>query len=193
VTTNPADHPLGTILRHPESGRLAVRFQQDDTTGRGMHAWYVPAPGPRDARVLHHVEVRGWELVELPAGVADVARAVLERQAVEVARLIRERDEAQAAHRSAQQQMIRFEQQRDAWKAALGVEPSDIDTTPEHAMASRPAVPADAADLAWSACMDDDEFNRLASDQILEVIRRTLKAVAPAPVSGSYTTEDGEQ
>lgn len=58
---------------------------------------------------------------------------------------------------------------------------------------ARLAIPADAADLAWSACMDDDKFTGLASDQILEVIRRTLKAIAPVPVSGSDTTADGAQ
>jgi len=76
-----ADYPLGTVLRDPKTGRLAMRFQQDDdSTGKGMHAWYVPAPDPTDARVLHHVEVYGWEPVELPPGVADMVRAVLERQ-----------------------------------------------------------------------------------------------------------------
>jgi hypothetical protein len=95
VTTHPAAaFPLGTVLRDPETGRLAVRFQQDDTTGKGMHAWYIPARHPAEARILHHVEVSGWEPVELPPGVAEVVRVVLERQAAEVARLTRERDEA---------------------------------------------------------------------------------------------------
>jgi hypothetical protein len=86
AATHPAAAlPLGTILRDPETGRLTIRFQVDDTTGRGMHAWYVPAPDPADARVLHHSEVHGWEPVELPPGVADVVRAVLERQAAELA------------------------------------------------------------------------------------------------------------
>lgn len=97
MTTHPAAaFPLGTILRDPKTGRLAVRFQVADATGWGMHAWLIPAPNPDESRILHHVEVRGWGLVELPPGVAEVVRAVLERQAAEVARLIRERDEALA-------------------------------------------------------------------------------------------------
>jgi hypothetical protein len=88
VSTHPAAaFPLGTVLRDPESGRLAVRFQQDDTTGKGMHAWYMPAPDPADARILHHVEVIGWEPVGLPPGVVEAVRAVLERQAVELAKV----------------------------------------------------------------------------------------------------------
>lgn len=95
MTTHPAAaFPLGTILRDPKTGRLAVRFQVADATGWGMHAWLIPALDPADARILHHVEVYGWELVELPPGVAGVVRAVLERQAAEVERLTRGRDEA---------------------------------------------------------------------------------------------------
>lgn len=80
TTVEPAGLPLGTILCDPGTGRMAVRFQVDDTTGAGMHAWYVPAADPADARVLHHVEVTGWQEVELPPGVAEVVRAVLERE-----------------------------------------------------------------------------------------------------------------
>jgi hypothetical protein len=71
----------------------------------------------------------------------------------------------------------------------LGLSPSfsvaDLGRALER-LASRPAIPADAEDLAWSACMDDDKFCSLNSGEILEVIRRTLKAIASAaPVSGS--------
>lgn len=57
--------------------------------------------------------------------------------------LATERETTQAALRFARRQVTRFEQQRDAWKAVLGVEPGDVDTTPEQALASRPAIPAD--------------------------------------------------
>jgi hypothetical protein len=103
----------------------------------------------------------------------------------DVARLTRERDEARAEAQRAwdasrnnalcYDEMLEVKAAREATIAEL-----------ERRLASRPAIPADAEDLAWSACMDDDKFCSLNSGEILEVIRRTLKAIASAaPVSGS--------
>lgn len=123
----------------------------------------------------------------------------LDRLNAEIQRLTRERDEAQ---RAVEEELEKRDSAME-WADQLALAIAPVEVIGEHTSSnepwvnaleiaeSRPAIPADAADLAWSACMDDDKFTDLASDQILEVIRRTLKAVTSAPVSGSDTTEDG--
>lgn len=153
------------------------------------HFWACPKPDcdtphsePGDCTVheipLIEVDANGYEVTQLHAPTREDTGLV-----GEVARLTRERDEAQGA-------LMAINDTLGLPAEALD-DPERIGRALREALASRPAIPADAEDLAWSACMDDDKFNRLTSDQILEVIRRTLKAVTAATVSGSDTTEDG--
>lgn len=60
---DPADCPTGTILVDTATGRWAVRFPARDA--REQHVWMAPAGVIREeARILHHSEVRGWEVVD---------------------------------------------------------------------------------------------------------------------------------
>jgi hypothetical protein len=100
-----------------------------------------------------------------------------------------------------------MEKQRDAWKAALGVEPGDIDTTPEEAVATaRAAQPGTLPEAAWQEMHDaldagptDDEdgmpFTDIQTNAAMQVVQGWLGSwrfgsVRPVPAEAGDSTAD---
>jgi hypothetical protein len=202
---SPEDLPFGAVLVQPGTGRWAVRFQVDDTSGRGMHCWLVPpSPAVPVARVLHHVEVRGWTLVKHPAiageetaqlqaELADL-RASREAWAIEADRL-----DAELAERPTvwayEQATQALEKRRVALVTALGGDREGqgfydaIDDVEQ--LASRPAIPDDWEEQIRAAICDSAEARPGANyDRIVERAQAPVRSWL-APVSRSDITADG--
>lgn len=149
VAVDPVDLPFGALLRDPKSGRWAVRFQVDDTSGKGMHAWLVPPTIDHpEVRVLHHVEVRGWQPFEIILD--QVNRLEGERDGIltQLVRLAKEFERVRAS--------------REAW--AVEADRLDVIATAARYYAQPDTCDGSDCDHDDEVCVHMDELHATADD-----------------------------